>query len=108
MLAKLIELTGLSPDTITLIITILTLVVGIAHSRGNNLPVLSAILKLLGAKSLPTTPATPAAPAEPAGPDSPLPALGEGRIFELIKRAIRDELERRLIKAEPQSADAAK
>lgn len=86
MLAKLIELTGLSPDTLTLLLTIGTLVVSIAHSRGNELPLLSWILRQLGAKALP-------APSPPATTPEPLPALGEGRILEIIRRAVREAME---------------
>lgn len=85
MLLKFAEMLGLSPDAVTLILTIGTLVLTIAHARGNEMPILSNILRLLGAK-------VPAPPARPAEPDAPLPALGEGRLLELLRRAIRDEL----------------
>lgn len=81
MLLKLAEQLGLSPDVITLAITIGTLVVAIAHQRGNEMPILSGILRLLGAKL----------PAPPANPQ-PTPPQDAPNLLDRLREIIRDEL----------------
>lgn len=65
MLSYLSTLLGLSPEMLNLVMMGLTLAVSIAHMRGNDLPILSALLKLLGGKPVGPAPVPPVDPPAP-------------------------------------------
>ena len=64
------------PEWLTIAVFVLTLVVNVAHMRGNKVPILSALLNLLAGKPVP-------APA-PESPDE-LPARWIGPLRKLIR-----------------------
>lgn len=78
---NLAALLGISPEMLNLLIFGLSLAVSIAHMRGNELPVLSALLRFLGGK--PIAPA-PAPDQPPSGPS--LPNFDGHRLKNLLDR----------------------
>lgn len=81
MLAYLSTLLGLSPEMLNLAMMALTLAVSIAHMRGNELPALSMLLRLLGGKPVGPAPVPEPKPEDPA---KPAPQLGDGHLLRQL------------------------